>query len=443
MTIEPSATLDLNIGPVAHGGHCVARHEGRVIFVRHALPGETVRVRLTEHDDGASFWRADVIEVLEASEHRVNHPWALADALLAAHRGAAPVGGAEFGHIALPLQRQLKGTVFSEQLKRLAGIDRHIEVEAVPDETPDGLRWRTRASFAVALDGHLAMHAHRSDELIPVAEMPLAVDAINELQLWTVNFTGIQRVEVAVGSAGGPPLVLLVPAPGARRKQTAAVIHQLDGPSVALWDPEKGTVERVRGRTWLAETVGSQTYRITGDGFWQVHRGAPALLMNAVLDGLAIQPGERAADLYSGAGLFTAPIADAVGDTGSVLAVEGSSGASRDAKRNLHGRSQVEIVQGRVDRVLNERKPDLDVVVLDPPRAGAGQAAITEVIAAGPRAVGYVSCDPASFSRDVGYFQQAGWELDTLRVFELYPHTHHMESFAVLRPGRGSETPNG
>ncbi|MHA7273241.1 class I SAM-dependent RNA methyltransferase [Arthrobacter sp. TMT4-20] len=437
MTDDPAGTLELTIGPVAHGGHCVARHEGRVIFVRHALPGETVRARLTEHDDGASFWRADVVEVVQASPDRVNHPWPLADALLSAQRGASPVGGAEFGHIALAAQRKLKATVFSEQLHRLAGVDREIEVEPVPGESPDGLRWRTRASFAVAPDGHLAMHAHRSNELIPVAEMPLAIDAINELQLWTVNFSGIQRVEVAVGSAGDPPLVLLVPAPGARRKQTAAVVHQIDGPSVALWDPEKGTVERVKGKTWLAETVGSQTYRITGDGFWQIHRGAPGLLMDAVLGGLAIQPGERAADLYSGAGLFTAPIADAVGETGSVLAVEGSPGASRDAKRNLHGRGQVDIVQGKVDRVLRDRKPSLDVVVLDPPRAGAGQAAITEVIAAGPRAVGYVSCDPASFARDVGYFQQAGWELDTLRVFDLYPHTHHMESFAVLRPSQG------
>lgn len=434
MTDQPSATLDLTIGTVAHGGHCVARHEGRVIFVRHALPGERVRVRLTEHDDGAKFWRADVVEVLEASEHRVTHPWDLADALLAAQRGEAPVGGAEFGHIALPAQRELKGAVFSEQLSRLAGVERTVEVEPVPGESADGLRWRTRASFAVAPDGQLAMHAHRSNELIPVAEMPLAIDEINELQLWTIDFTGIQRVEVAVGSAGGPPLVLLVPAPGARRKQTAAVVHQFDGPSVALWDPEKGTVERVRGKTWLAETVREQTYRITGDGFWQIHRGAPLLLMGAVLDGLAIQEGERAADLYAGAGLFTAPIADAVGETGTVLAVEGSPGASRDAKRNLHGRTQVDIVQGKVDRVLQERKPSLDVVVLDPPRAGAGQSAITEVIAAGPRAVGYVSCDPASFARDVGYFQQAGWELDTLRVFDLYPHTHHMESFAVLRP---------
>ncbi|WP_026552035.1 TRAM domain-containing protein [Arthrobacter sp. H20] len=441
MIDEPSGILDLTIGPVAHGGHCVARHEGRVIFVRHALPGETVRVRLTEHDDGASFWRADVVQVLQASPDRVNHPWPLADALLAAQRGAAPVGGAEFGHIALPAQRRLKGAVFSEQLSRLAGVDREIDVEPVPGEAADGLRWRTRASFAVDPDGHLAMHAHRSDELIPIAEMPLAVDTINELHLWAIDFTGIQRVEVAVGSADGPPLILLVPAPGARRKQTSAVVHQFDGPSVALWDPDKGTVERVRGRTWLAETVGAQTYRVTGDGFWQIHRGAPGLLMEAVLSALAIQPGERAADLYSGAGLFTAPIADAVGETGRVLAIEGSSGASRDAKRNLHGRTQVDIIQGKVERVLRERKPNLDVVVLDPPRAGAGKGAISEVIAAAPRAVGYVSCDPASFARDVSYFQQAGWELDTLRVFDLYPHTHHMESFAVLRPGAGRVTP--
>ena len=119
-------TAELTVGKPAHGGHFVARHEGRVVFVRHALPGERVRVRFTETDRAASFWRADVVEVLEASPARVSHPWSLADALKAADRGRAAVGGAEFGHIALEEQRRLKGAVFAEQLSRLATVDRPV-----------------------------------------------------------------------------------------------------------------------------------------------------------------------------------------------------------------------------------------------------------------------------------------------------------------------------
>lgn len=426
--------LELRIGAVAHGGHCVARHEGRVVFVRHAVPGEVVMVRLTEHDDGARFWRGDAVDVVQASEHRVHHPWPLADSLLAALRGEVPVGGAEFGHIVLDHQRRLKGGIFAEQLSRLAKLERDVEVEAVPDEHPDGLHWRTRAGFAVTPAGHLAMHAHRSEQLIPVADMPLAVNAINSLALWTVNFSGIQRVNVAAGDPSDPPLVILTAAPEADRAAVDAVADQIPDASVALHDPATGGIGLIHGRTWLRESIPGHRYRVTGEGFWQIHRSAPAVLVGAVLDGLGIEPGERVADLYAGAGLFSAPLAAAAGTGGSVLSIEGSERASKDARRNLHAQPRVDIVHGVVERVLRARQPELDVVVLDPPRAGAGRETVEQIIAAAPRAVGYVSCDPASFARDVDYFRRGGWELDTLRVFDLYPHTHHMEAFGVLRP---------
>lgn len=427
-------TAELTIGRPAHGGHFVARHEGRVVFVRHALPDEVVRVRFTETDDDASFWRADVVEVLTASPHRVAHPWPLADALRAAVRGRSAVGGAEFGHIALDEQRRLKAAVVEEQLSRLAKIDRTVVVEAAPGEAADGLGWRTRAAFAVDAAGRPAMHLHRSHDVVPVREMPLAVAAVDELRLWTLDLSGIERVDVAVPSGGGEPLVLLVPAGSTAPRRIAAVASSIHGASVGVLDPESGQVQRLNGRTWLQESVLGIDYRVTGAGFWQIHRSAPETLLSAVLEGLQPQPGERFADLYAGAGLFTVLLARAVGPAGSVLSVEGSAATSRDAKRNLHGQDHVSIVQGRVDAVLGRWNDPLDVVLLDPPRAGAGRKVVRQIVQAAPRAVGYVSCDPASFARDLGYFLAAGWSLDTLRVFDLYPHTHHMESFARLLP---------
>ena len=460
---EAAVELVLDVGPVAHGGHCVARHEGRVIFVRHGIPGEKVRARLTDAGESAKFWRADVVEVLEASPDRADHFWHAADSLRSWQHGHPPVGGAEFGHISLPRQRGLKSAVLAEQLRRLAGVER------VPgghgrtletwwrqwrgaarrpgprlDATYDagtGLGWRTRASFSVTAGGKLGMHAHRSDYIIAVREMPLASDGINRLRLWDLDFQGIERVEVAAPSNGSRPLVLLAPAPGTSPKRLNAVAAQLpDDVSVASFDPLTEEVRQLRGRTWVQESAAGHEYRVTGAGFWQIHRDAPGTLVGAVTEflhsGGFLGPGSVVADLYAGAGLFTAPLADAVGETGSVLSVEGAPGTSRDARKNLHGAPQVEIVQGRVERVLRQKPRNFDALVLDPPRAGAGKAVVSQLVAAGPRAVAYVSCDPASFARDVGYFQQAGWSLAGLRAFDLYPHTHHLETVALLTPAR-------
>ncbi|ABY24123.1 tRNA (Uracil-5-) -methyltransferase [Renibacterium salmoninarum ATCC 33209] len=433
--------LILDVGPVAHGGHFVARQQGRVIFVRHALPGERVRVSLTEAEEDASFWRADVIEVLEESAQypgaRLPHFWAAADSLQAHADGRLPIGGAEFGHISRPVQRELKSAVLAEQLQRLAGIDLAPLVEEVSGEDPAGLGWRTRTGFTVTDEGALGMHAHRSHQVLPVQEMPLAVRGIRGLDLWGLDFTGVERVEIAAPTSGDGPLLLLSGA-----KQAAArVAKQLpEGVFTLHWEPKTSRVSALRGRGWLEETVADKRFRVSGDGFWQIHRNAPKVLSEAVGDYLGddLLPGAAAADLYAGAGLFTALLADAVGSTGWVLSVEGSPVTSKDAKLNFAGRAEVQILPGRVERVLataaRESSRKLDVVVLDPPRAGAGKAVVGRITASGAKAVAYVSCDPASFARDLGYFFRAGWELTQLRAFDLYPHTHHLETVALLRP---------
>ena len=431
--------LIVDVGPIAHGGHFVARHEGRVIFVRHGIPGEKVRIRMTDSGESSRFWRADVVEVLDASTDRVPHFWKLADSPASWRRGGPPVGGAELGHIAQPRQRALKADVLSEQLKRLAGLDLATEVEAVGNNDDGGLGWRTRAGFAVTPKGRLGMHAHRSDTVVPVKDMPLALPGINDLRLWEVDLTGIARVEVAVPANGSRPLVLLAPEETTSPKRLHSILSQLpQDVSVASFDPAKGQVLQLRGRTWVQETAAGHEYRVTGEGFWQIHKDAPETLVNAVTGYLAgggyLQAGAAVADLYAGAGLFTAALADAVGVTGSVLSVEGAPGTSRDARKNLHGETQVEIVQGRVERVLHQRPRSFDSLVLDPPRAGAGKAVVKQLMATGPRAIAYVSCDPASFARDLGYFHQGGWKLESLRAFDLYPHTHHLETVALLLP---------
>ena len=195
--------------------------------------------------------------------------------------------------------------------------------------TATGLAWRTRTGFAVTPGGKLGMHAHRSDAVFPVREMPLAVEGINALRLWDIDLQGIERIEVAAPANGSRPLVLLVPSPGTRAKRLSAILAQLpEDVSVARVDPGTGDVTQLRGRTWVQETAAGHEYRVSGDGFWQIHRDAPETLVGAVTgflhEGGYLAAGAAVADLYAGAGLFTAPLADAVGVTGSVLSVEGA-----------------------------------------------------------------------------------------------------------------------
>ena len=474
---EPISTprLTVTVGPVAHGGHCVARHDGRVIFVRHAIPGETVEISLTEHDDEAKFWRADVTRVIEGSPERVTHFWPEADALRAAGRNAAPIGGAEYGHVSRTGQLEMKTAVVREQLERLGGMATEridalfsagvedVDAYGTPEQQA-GLGWRTRVGFAVTPSGRLGMHAHRSHTVLPVQEMPLAMPAVNELRLWEIDFTGIERIEVAAPANGSGMLVLLAPAAGLSEKAAGAAVKRIaralaaaeTPPSVARWNPENSAIDVVSGRGWVRETTDDYEFRVTGDGFWQIHRKAPVVLTDAVLgfllQGGYLNDGADVADLYAGAGLFTAPLADAVGPEGSVLSVEGSAGTSRDARKNLHASGQVEILQGRVEKILGTQsrasrtesgqRRRFDAVVLDPPRAGAGKAVVQTLVATTPEAIAYVSCDPAAFARDVKYFANAGWAVEKLRAFDLYPHTHHVETVALLVPAVKATTSN-
>ncbi|WP_066144435.1 class I SAM-dependent RNA methyltransferase [Glutamicibacter mysorens] len=437
MTDTPMLTVRL--GKIAHGGHTVGRHEGRVIFVRHGIPGELVKVRLTDSAPEAKFWRADVSEVLEASEHRVPHFWDAADALK--HRD--PVGGAEFGHITLEHQRELKSQVAAEQMTRLGGLnaeDCNLPAVQAVKGSVDGLGWRTRMSYSVDAQGRLAMSAFRSNQLTWIAQMPLAHPAIEATGLYSVDYTGIERVEAAVSSQDDRTvLILLAEAkPGAAAK----VAKQFaEGVNVASFSQQggsaadgKGRLQVLAGSAYLTEKVLGEKFRITGEGFWQVHREAASLLTRRVIELAEPAAGEQIADLYAGAGLFSVPLAKAVGSEGRVFSIEGAPGTHADAKKNLRSYPQATVIRGRVERVLRQvaRDASMDAVVLDPPRTGIDKQVAAELGASAVSRICYVSCDPASFARDTARLMGRGYELEHMEIHDLYPHTHHMESIGLF-----------
>jgi tRNA/tmRNA/rRNA uracil-C5-methylase (TrmA/RlmC/RlmD family) len=211
---------------------------------------------------------------------------------------------------------------------------------------------------------------------------------------------------------------------------------------VVLVPLPSGRAPRVRQR--VAIPGWSHEFEVGARGFWQVHPGAAPTFVAHVLSSLAPAPGERVLDLYAGVGLFAVALADAVGPSGSVLAVEGHRPAVVDGLRNTQPRPQVEWRHGRVDRVVRSlvRRRDradlpafaVGLVVIDPPRTGAGRDVSRDIAALGPRRIAYVACDPAALARDVAYLRSAGYELETLRAFDAFPMTHHIECIAVLAP---------
>ncbi len=396
----------LRVGPVAHGGHCVARHEGRVVFVRHTLPGELVRVALTDARPEARYWRGDAVEVLEPSPDRVPSPWPEA--------GPGGVGGGELGHVALPAQRTWKAAVVAEQLRRLAGLDLAVTVEAAPGET-DGLGWRTRVELVADAEGRAGMHRHRSHDVQALAAMPLAAAEMDVSALLARRWPPGARITAVAPVGGDRPLVLV------------------DGTPWGASGPDRRPTARASVRERATVAGREHVWRVAGTGFWQVHRAAPTVLAGAVADAVGERPGARVVDLYAGAGLFTAPLADLVGEAGRVDAVEGDATALRDARRNLHDRPWVSLHGGSVAAALSESVPErADVVVLDPPRVGAGRDVVAAVAARGAGRVVHVACDPAALARDVALFAEHGYRLSGLRALDLFPMTHHVEAVAVL-----------
>lgn len=397
-TLHIGQVIQVTIEKVAHGGHFIARYQGAVIFVRHAIPGEVVDVEITSV--GSSFNRGDVVAVISASAQRVAAP-----CRYALRNGC---GGCDFQHIDLAFQRRLKSDVVQEQFARIAKMEVSVQVE----EVSQPLGWRTRCGAVTTKTGKLGFYQSRSHSITPVDDCRVLVPEMKFSEIAARGLPGDQRAEISYSNTGERTIAI-----GATRDNSQMKI--LEGPEVAHYK------------------VADRTLEVSQSSFWQSHKDAPRVLGEAVTAYAEYKSGDHLLDLYGGVGLFAAYALPHIGAGGRIDIVEGSKSATADAARNFGDCENVKVISGDVERALG-RFSRADVVVLDPPREGAGKNVIESLVKIGPRTIVYVACDPAALARDARYLVDAGYEMSQLRSFDLFPMTHHIESIAKFVPSKVS-----
>lgn len=378
--LESPPVAEIHLERVAHGGFVVGRRGNKVVFVTGGLPGERALVEITSST--SRFDRGRVVQVLEAAPGRVEPPCPIANRC----------GGCDWQHAAPELQLDLKTAVVTEQLARLGGYEWTGRVQAVEPL----VGWRTRMRYAVDGSGEVGMRARRSHDVVPL-----------------------------------PAQGCLIAAPGPAREQLQAAARGAREVAVVVGDDSTTLLadgERVAGPPTVQQSVAGRRYMVGVRGFWQVHPQAADVLTRAVIDGIRPRQGEKALDLYCGAGLFAGALADA---GCHVVGVELSREAVSQARHNV---PQAEFLSGPLERLLARLMDPVDLVVLDPTRKGAGAQVVGHVANLAPRAVAYVACDPAALGRDIGFFADKGYEVASVEAFDLFPMTHHVECVAILRP---------
>jgi tRNA/tmRNA/rRNA uracil-C5-methylase (TrmA/RlmC/RlmD family) len=376
----------------------VAHHEGRVVFVRYALPGERVRVRVTA--DRGSYWHAEVVEVIEPSADRI--------ASLCPIAGVDGAGCCDLAFALPEAARTLKAQVVANQLERLGGHRWAGEAQPLSDSGATG--WRTRVRLDVGADRRPGFHRYHSDELVTdlrCAQLPAGMlDGLD-----AADWPPAAQLHVAVDDDGTRHVVRTL----RQGRRTATTV--------------------VEGSYEAVQRVGRRSWRMPVTAFWQAHRDAAAVYCGLVSEWAQPSAGMSVWDLYGGAGVFAAALGDAVGESGRVLTVDTSRAATRSARAALVDLPQVEVVTDSVRRALAARRSGAlraDVAVLDPPRSGAGREVIDLLAAAGVPRVVHIGCEAASFARDVGLYRGHGYAVEKINVFDAFPLTHHTECVALL-----------
>ena len=424
--VEQEVELELQAGRPVHGGAVLATApDGRRVFLRGTAPGETVRARITA--DHKTYCWADTIKVLKSSPDRIVGVWPEAT--------AAGIGGLELAHLTPSAQRAWKQEVLAEQIQRIGGpalveevqalYPQGVAVETPGDESEGGEGTRTRIQLTGMDGGRLGVKRYRSHDVVPVDRVPVAVSPINDLRAILRDQSGVWKKRWKAGDR------VAIEAPS---ESDAVVVT----PKGTFRFADGAPVEPVG--MWTVEVDGERrVFEVTSGGFWQAHKLAPSTLATAVVHAAQAKPGQIIFELYSGAGLFSRFLAEAVAPDGRLLTLEGDRRAVANAHHNLTGVAEgvVENYTGKVDpeaigELVEAADAPVDTIVLDPPRKGAAKGVLAAIGRTAAKRVVLVSCDPAAGARDMRVLLESGFHLESLRAWDLFPHSHHFETVAAL-----------
>jgi 23S rRNA (uracil1939-C5)-methyltransferase len=397
--------MELELTGFAPGGKAVAHMpDGRVVFVEYGIPGESVVVEFKE--ELPTYLEARVIEVVDASPHRIEPRC----------QYFGRCGGCQLQHIDYAEQLSLKTGVVREQFERIGRFD-------VPPVRPmigmdEPWAYRNHMRFTARLEGYVGFMERGTHRFLKVEQCPIAIDSVNEVLTDVQDATtGTRQISIRMGEHSGELLVQ---------------------PKLEWRPGQHGTTES--GQPWYTERLLGRDFRISSAAFFQVNTRQAELLANLVIERVTAVSPAVVVDAYSGVGTFAALLADKVQ---RVVAIEESAAATADAKVNLDGLYNVEMVVGSVEQVLPDFTPAPDVVMIDPPRAGMRREVVEALLASSTTRVVYVSCDPATLARDVRLLVDGGFELIEVQPVDMFPQTQHIECVTVLdRPRPAVALPN-
>lgn len=409
-------TITVQLTTMAHGGDALGRHEGKVIFVPYAIPGETVRAEITDDRDHYAFAR--LAEVVEASPDRVDPP--------CPYFGQDRCGGCQWQHVAYDAQLRLKSQVLTEQLERIGEIDEPVVHATLGDET--GWAYRNHAQFHPAPGGGLGFQRASGDkpgaDIIAVEHCMVFHPLLSQLyDAIDLNVEGLIRLVLRAGTATGDRLI------GFEMEEDRPPALESDETVSCVMLLSEGGYANLIGDNYITEAVAGHTYRISASSFFQVNTPQAGELVRHALTYLDLEGGETVLDAFCGVGLFTTHLAERVE---LVIGVESSPSAVDDLLANTEERANVEIVEGAVEDVLPEIAVPVDAVLLDPPRSGVDRFALDGLVDLGPRRIVYVSCDPATLARDAKRLGRGGYRLVETQPVDMFPQTYHVESVSLF-----------
>ena len=380
--------LTLYIGNIANGGHFVARHDNQIIFVRHAISGETAKVKITATNSKFAF--GDAVEILQSSKDRVPPP--------CQYSHPEGCGGCDFQHINYRAQSGLKKEVLKDQFQRITKID--ISPDIVTSNPPNGLHWRSRLNLAISENKKVGLRAHKSNTVIEIDKCMIALNEINKSDIFTKNWDNEENLKISCSSTN------------------EINVSQFEN---NILGPDK-----------LTENVDKNTYTISPKSFWQSHINAPSLLLQQVMREANIKQDEIVCDLYGGVGLFTLPISKLIGKNGQVHLIEMNDTCIEDANIMFKHIDNIYIHHGTVEQKLGSVK-SIDTIILDPPRNGVSKQVINQIIEKKPNTIVYVSCSPSTLARESKVLLENKYILSNIVGLDLFPMTHHIESVASFK----------